>query len=65
MSVPCRGGAALSPIVVGILFTMGLGLQGVAIIMALGAATAVVALLRLGKSTADMEEKAARGDGRV
>ena len=60
-----RGGAALSPIVVGILFTMGLGLQGVAIIMALGAATAVVALLMLGKSPADVEEKAARGDGRA
>ncbi|MCM2973244.1 MFS transporter [Larsenimonas suaedae] len=48
-----RGGAALSPIVVGILFTLDFGLQGVAITMALGAAIAAVALLMLGASPAE------------
>ncbi|MCM2131220.1 MFS transporter [Larsenimonas rhizosphaerae] len=60
-----RGGAALSPIVVGVLFTMGLGLQGVAVIMALGAAIAVAALLILGKSPAEMNKQATRPDGRT
>jgi benzoate transport len=42
-----RGGAALSPILAGYLFQNGLGLQGVAIVMASGAAVAAVALLLL------------------
>ena len=42
-----RGGAALSPILAGYLFEAGLGLQGVAIVMASGAAIAAVAILLL------------------
>ena len=42
-----RGGAALSPILAGYLFQNGLGLQGVAIVMAAGAGVAAVALLLL------------------
>jgi benzoate transport len=40
-----RGGAALSPILAGYLFQSGYGLQGVAIVMASGAAVAALALL--------------------
>ena len=42
-----RGGAALSPILAGLLFQSGFGLQGVAIVMASGAAVAAVALMLL------------------
>jgi MFS family permease len=42
-----RGGAALSPIVAGLLFEAGVGLQGVAILMSLGATLAAVAILLL------------------
>ena len=42
-----RGGAAISPIVAGLLFQAGFGLQGVAIMMAAGAAIAALAILAL------------------
>ena len=42
-----RGGAAVSPILAGMLFQGGMGLQGVAFVMASGAAVAAVALLLL------------------
>ncbi|RJS91099.1 MFS transporter [Salinisphaera sp. Q1T1-3] len=48
-----RGGAALSPILAGFLFDGGLGLQGVAIIMASGALIAAVCLMLL--RTADLQ----------
>ncbi|QAY76438.1 MFS transporter [Sphingosinicella sp. BN140058] len=47
-----RGGAAISPIVAGLLFEAGFGLQGVAIVMAAGAAVAAVAILLLPRSAA-------------
>ena len=51
-----RGGAALSPMLAGILFQSGLGLQGVAFVMAAGAAIAAVAILLLpGASTRPAE----------
>jgi hypothetical protein len=51
-----RGGAALSPMLAGILFQSGLGLQGVAFVMAAGAAVAAVAILLLpGASTRPAE----------
>ncbi|HEY5724225.1 MAG TPA: MFS transporter [Allosphingosinicella sp.] len=47
-----RGGAALSPILAGFLFQAGFGLQGVAFVMAAGAAVAAIAILLLpGAST--------------
>lgn len=53
-----RGGAALSPILAGYLFQSGFGLQGVAIVMASGAAVAAIALLLLprGAGEAGMPE---------
>ncbi|MBT0669243.1 MFS transporter [Novosphingobium profundi] len=42
-----RGGAALGPIVAGILFTAGIGLAGVAVIMASGSLLGALALLLL------------------
>jgi predicted MFS family arabinose efflux permease len=48
-----RGGAALSPILAGLLFQNGFGLQSVAIVMASGAAVAAVALLLLPRPVAD------------
>jgi benzoate transport len=42
-----RGGAALSPIVAGFLFTRGVGLPGVALVMACGSLVAAAALLAL------------------
>jgi benzoate transport len=42
-----RGGAALSPIVAGLLFQAGVGLQGVAVLMSLGATFAALAILLL------------------
>jgi benzoate transport len=42
-----RGGAALSPMLAGLLFQSGFGLQGVAIAMAAGAAIAAIAILLL------------------
>jgi benzoate transport len=42
-----RGGAAVSPIVAGLLFTAGFSLQAVALVMAMGAAIAAVAILLL------------------
>jgi predicted MFS family arabinose efflux permease len=45
-----RGGAALSPILAGLLFTSGMGLQTVAIVMASGAGLAAIALLLLPRS---------------
>ncbi len=42
-----RGGAALSPIIAGLLFGSGVGLQGVAILMSLGATVAALAILLL------------------
>jgi benzoate transport len=42
-----RGGAAFSPILAGLLFQSGFGLQGVAMVMASGAAIAAVAILLL------------------
>lgn len=42
-----RGGAAAAPWLAGLLFETGLGLQGVAVIMAAGSAIGAVALLRL------------------
>lgn len=42
-----RGGAALSPVVAGLLFQSGMGLQGVALVMASGAGLAAIALLFL------------------
>jgi benzoate transport len=42
-----RGGAAVSPIVAGILFESGVGLQGVAILMSLGATIGALAILAL------------------
>lgn len=56
-----RGGAALSPILAGLLFESGMGLQGVAIVMASGAAVAAVALLLLprGSSAEQLKEQPA------
>jgi benzoate transport len=57
-----RGGAALSPILAGFLFQSGFGLQGVAIVMASGAAVAAVALLLLPRGAGernDLREQAA------
>ncbi|MDB5672018.1 MAG: transporter, partial [Alphaproteobacteria bacterium] len=53
-----RGGAALSPILAGYLFQSGFGLQGVAIVMASGAAVAAIASLLLprGAGEAGMPE---------
>lgn len=45
-----RGGAALSPIVAGLLFKTEMGLQGVALILASGSALAAVAVLLLPSS---------------
>lgn len=42
-----RGGAALSPILAGMLFQSGMGLQGVAFLMSLGATFAALAILLL------------------
>jgi benzoate transport len=42
-----RGGAAVSPIVAGLLFTAGFSLQAVALVMAMGAGIAAVAILAL------------------
>jgi benzoate transport len=42
-----RGGAAFSPILAGLLFQTGFGLQGVAVVMASGAAIAALAILFL------------------
>ena len=50
-----RGGAALSPIIAGLLFEFGFGLQGVAIAMASGAAIAAVAILFLGQLHGERE----------
>ncbi|GGF72534.1 MFS transporter [Alteromonas lipolytica] len=44
-----RGGAALSPVVAGILFTQGVSLQGVAVVMGAGALAAAVAVILLGR----------------
>lgn len=44
-----RGGAALSPVVAGVLFTQGVSLQGVAIIMGAGAVVAALAVILLGR----------------
>ncbi|WP_353981243.1 MFS transporter [Salinicola endophyticus] len=57
-----RGGAALSPIVVGVLFTLDLDLQAVAIVMALGAAIAAVAVLLLGPEPIQTEQLRAQED---
>ena len=45
-----RGGAALSPVLAGLLFQAGIGLQGVALVMASGAGLAALALLFLPRS---------------
>ena len=50
-----RGGAAISPIIAGLLFEAGFGLQGVAIAMAAGAGIAAVALLLLPRSATSVE----------
>ncbi|MFV0457250.1 MAG: MFS transporter [Actinomycetales bacterium] len=42
-----RGGAALGPIIAGVLFSANLGLQGVSIVMALGSLVAAFVLLQL------------------
>jgi len=42
-----RGGSALAPLVAGLLFTAGFGLQFVAIAMSAGSLVAALALLRL------------------
>ncbi|PSJ42029.1 MFS transporter [Allosphingosinicella deserti] len=42
-----RGGAAISPIIAGLLFESGFGLQGVAVAMAAGAGIAAIAILAL------------------
>ncbi len=52
-----RGGAALSPIVAGILFTKGISLQGVAITMGAGAIIAAIAVYLM-KDSAIAESKA-------
>ena len=44
-----RGGAALSPVVAGILFTQGVSLQGVAIVMGAGAVVAAITVFLLGR----------------
>lgn len=57
-----RGGAAVSPIVAGLLFTAGFSLQAVALAMAMGAAIAAVAILllpRSGARAADRREQLA------
>ncbi|MGO4892727.1 MFS transporter [Flavobacterium sp. W21_SRS_FM6] len=43
-----RGGAALSPIIAGYLFTAGVGLQGVAMVMGAGALVSAVAIILIG-----------------
>lgn len=43
-----RGGAALSPIIAGYLFTSGVGLQGVSILMGAGALVSAVAIVLIG-----------------
>lgn len=43
-----RGGAALSPIIAGYLFTAGVGLQGVSILMGAGALVSAVAIVLIG-----------------
>ena len=48
-----RGGAAIAPVIAGYLFQAGLGLQPVAIIMALGSLIGALALLRLKERVAD------------
>lgn len=47
-----RGGAAVSPVVAGLLFTAGFSLQAVALVMAMGAAIAAIAILLLPAPTA-------------
>ncbi len=47
-----RGGAALGPILAGVLFDAGVGLQGVAIAMAAGSAIGALALLVLPRASA-------------
>lgn len=48
-----RGGAFLSPIIAGYMFQAGLGLQSVAVVMACGALIAGIALIILGRKTAN------------
>lgn len=48
-----RGGAAVSPIVAGLLFQSGMGLQGVAIVMAMGSLLAVGCLFALRAKSAE------------
>ncbi len=50
-----RGGAALAPILAGLLFQAGYGLQAVAIIMGAGSLIAACALLGLRLRTADLQ----------
>jgi hypothetical protein len=57
-----RGGAALSPMLAGLLFQTGFGLQEVAIIMASGAAVAALALLLLPR--ASVHGRTPRGSSR-
>ncbi len=46
-----RGGAALSPILAGVLFQFGLSLETVAVCMALGSVIAALAIVLLPKAT--------------
>lgn len=47
-----RGGSALAPALAGVLFAIGYGLQSVALLMAMGSVVALVALIALGRRTA-------------
>jgi MFS family permease len=47
-----RGGSALAPAVAGLLFTAGYGLSAVAMLMSLGSAIAVVALIGMRRQQA-------------
>jgi benzoate transport len=51
-----RGGAALSPIFAGLLFEGGIGLQGVAMVMASGALIAAIAIMLLPRSASEPQE---------
>lgn len=44
-----RGGAALSPVIAGLLFSNGVGLQGVSFVMGAGAIVAAIAVVVLGR----------------
>jgi benzoate transport len=56
-----RGGAAISPIIAGFLFEAGIGLQGVAIGMGMGATVAALAIMLLPRRGAEVP----RGDRHV